>query len=116
MKNIMNFLDKSVTAYHAVENAAAMLVNNGYSELFENQTWKLEKGGKYFVRRGGSSIIAFKNRGEGFAIVASHSDFPAFAVKSVEGGAGILKLCVEIMGSISFAGLSFTPSFTSRRR
>ena len=98
MKNIMNFLDKSVTAYHAVENAAAMLVNNGYSELFENQTWKLEKGGKYFVRRGGSSIIAFKNRGEGFAIVASHSDFPAFAVKSVEGGAGILKLCVEKYG------------------
>ena len=38
----------------------AMLKEAGYEELRECENWKLEKGGKYFTTRNGSSLIAFQ--------------------------------------------------------
>jgi len=56
---------------------------SGYTELFENEAWTLFVGGKYFVVRGGTSIIAFKYNPDanGFMAVASHSDSPSFKLK-----------------------------------
>lgn len=79
----VEFLDKSKTVFHACANAAGLLKENGFEELKENLKWNVKKGGKYFVTRNGSSLIAFKIGGEdSFNIVASHSDSPCFKIKA----------------------------------
>lgn len=82
-KELFDFIAASPSAYHTVENIAAKLKENGYTELFECNEWNMSKGGSYFVRRNGTSIIAFRYNGMPlpFMICASHSDSPAFRVK-----------------------------------
>lgn len=79
------FLKECPTAFHAVQRIGEELETNGYERLEESQRWNLEPGGKYYVTRNGSSILAFRI-GEGawdrsFSIAASHSDFPTFKIK-----------------------------------
>lgn len=87
---LFKFIDNSPTAYHAVENVRRALLDDGYTELFEGDVWNLSDGGRYFTVRSGSSIIAFryKKDASGFMIVSSHSDFPAFKLKSVPESVG----------------------------
>ena len=99
-KEMLSFIDKSPNAYYAVGNLMIMLENAGYVRLFEGAKWKLSHGGKYYVTRDDSSIIAFRipqmsnaddvaDESEsyvdqdytGFMIMASHSDSPAFKIK-----------------------------------
>ena len=83
-KKLFDFIKKSPTACHAAQNAALRLEGEGYTELFEGDRWEIRGGNKYFVRRGFSSLIAFKvPEGEfsSFMISASHSDSPAFKIK-----------------------------------
>ncbi|MFQ7076793.1 MAG: hypothetical protein ACLRSW_01950 [Christensenellaceae bacterium] len=51
--------ETSYTAYHAVENAKQLLLGNGFIALSETDDWAIEEGGKYFVERNGSSLVAF---------------------------------------------------------
>ncbi len=83
MQNLIDFLNTSYTSYQAVENAKALLLKNGFTELFETERWELKKGGKYFVIRNGSSLIAFTVDGNerAFKIAASHTDSPALKIK-----------------------------------
>lgn len=107
MNDIFEFLDKSKTAYHAVENATAVLKENGFTELKENEKRKIEKGGKYFVTRNRSALVAFTvGEKHSFNIVASHADSPCFKIKAepsmtVE---NMVKLNVERYGG----GLNYT--------
>lgn len=82
MQKLIDFLSSSYTAYQAVENAEKLLTENGFKKLEERESWNIERGGKYFVPRGGSGIIAF-NIGEGdyFKLVCSHTDSPAIKLK-----------------------------------
>lgn len=84
-QEMLDFLQKSPTAFHAVESIKKELINDGYKELLEGSHWNIELGGKYFVTRNQSSVIAFhvgtKLDHYGFNIVASHSDCPTFKVK-----------------------------------
>ena len=83
-KELIDFIHRSPSCYHVVENIAEELKEQGFSELYEGTRWGLAKGGKYFVRRNLSSILAFKvPEGEirGFQIAASHSDSPTFKLK-----------------------------------
>ena len=97
-KSLFEFLDSSKTAYHTVENICARLTECGYERLYENDSWELSLGGKYFVVRDGSSVIAFRNNGGGFNVAASHSDSPAFRVKGVKGGVPYARFDVEKYG------------------
>lgn len=84
MQQLSQFLQNSLTAYHAVDNARALLEQNGFLQLLETEDWTLAEGGKYYVVRGGSSIIAFTvgSLDEfAFKIVASHTDSPALKIK-----------------------------------
>lgn len=106
MKNLLQFLENSLTAYHAVENAKAFLTEKGFLALDERDNWKLEEGGKYFVTRNGSSLIAFTFRKTGnFKIVASHTDSPCLKLKeSPEVKGAFTRLNVETYGG----GLYYT--------
>ena len=55
-KGLLEFLDSSPTAFHAVKAAAQILEENGYACLEEKDIWELEKGGKYYVTRNASSL------------------------------------------------------------
>ncbi len=84
MRDLLDFLATSYTAYHAVENAKALLEENGFRPLLETEDWELEEGGKYFVERGGSALIAFTVDGLdrfAFKIAAAHLDSPALKIK-----------------------------------
>ncbi len=113
---MLEFIDASPTCFHVVDNLKKQLLENGYTELFENQQWKLvpedagskgkSKGGKYFVTRNDSSIISFripKKNFKGFYMMASHSDSPSFKIKEnpeMEAGGAYVKLNVEKYGGM----------------
>lgn len=83
-RDMLTFIEKSPSSFHAVENLREMYLGAGYTELEEAAQWQIADGGKYFVTRNGSSFMAFAlpaKRGKGFHIVASHSDSPTFKVK-----------------------------------
>ena len=63
---LSDFLKNSLTAYHACQNVKEKLLANGFQQLLESEDWVLSEEGKYFIERGGSSIIAFTVGALGF--------------------------------------------------
>lgn len=105
-EGLLQYLNDSPTAYHAVENAAKILRENGFQELKETVEWSLDKGGRYFVVKNHSCIIAFtmgegELAREGFRIIGAHTDSPGLKIKP---GActvtpdGYVKVNVEVYG------------------
>ena len=84
-EELVNFIKNSPTAFHAIDNISKRLKENGYEELLEGKCWDVKPGGKYFVTRNNSSIIALnigtKLDNYSFNVAASHSDSPTFKVK-----------------------------------
>lgn len=83
-KEMLEFIEKSPTCFHVAANLAETLEKLGFEELEETESWEIESGGKYFVTRNGSSLIAFQipeGKPAGFHISAAHSDSPTFKVK-----------------------------------
>ncbi len=81
---LLSFIDGSPSPFHAVDGLKDILAEAGFAELHEGARWDLEGGGKYFVTRNLSSVIAFKlpvGAPAGFMIAAAHSDSPTFKVK-----------------------------------
>lgn len=99
-------MERSLTSYHATANAKEFLVQRGFAALDERESWDLKEGGKYFVTRNGSSLIAFTFQKSGnFKIVASHTDSPCFKLKESPEMKGVFtRLNVETYGG----GLYYT--------
>lgn len=107
---LLEFIKKSPSCFHAVKNICGILRQNGFSSLRESEKWNLAPGGKYFVERNSSSVIAFavpegaaeSLRNLPFMICAGHSDSPSFKVKEnpeIE-SAGCVVLNVEKYGGM----------------
>lgn len=81
---LFDFLDRTPNAFYAVENMRQILTEHEYTPLREQDSWHLEEGGKYFVTRNDSALIAFRipKDASGFHIVATHGDSPAFKIKT----------------------------------
>ena len=103
---LLKFLQESPTCYHVISNLRAELNGTGYTELCEGGAWKLEEGGKYFVVRNESSLIAFRiprREFTGYQIAAAHSDSPSFKIKEnpeMEAENAYVKLNVEKYGGM----------------
>lgn len=105
-QELLDFIEQSPSSFHAVDSIKALLIPEGFQELSLSNKWTLHPGGKYFVTRNNSALLAFiVGSGEpekhGFRLVAAHTDSPTFRVKplpemSVEGK--YLKLNVEAYG------------------
>ena len=83
INSLKNFLDASPSVYHAVDNIVNMLENAGYTRLSEANKWEIVPGGKYYLTRCGSAVLAFRipqGNPKGFLMSASHSDRPTFKV------------------------------------
>ena len=101
---LMRLLDNSPSVYHAVENLRLDLENAGYTRLCETGAWELVPGGKYYLTRGGSAVLAFRvpeGTPKGFMMSASHSDRPTFKVKeNCELSGAYTRLAVERYGGM----------------
>jgi len=84
--DLLSFIDRSPTPYHAVATAVSRLEAAGYTRLEEGDTWSLSAADRRYVVRAGSSIIAFEVGAtapaeSGFRIVGAHTDSPNLRVK-----------------------------------
>jgi aspartyl aminopeptidase len=102
---LKEFLDESPTAYQASGNIIYELEQNGFKELDETEEWKLKPGGKYYVCRNQSAVIAFINSKalptlNGFKLIGAHTDSPSLKIKPLTEKCikGNRKLGVEIYG------------------
>lgn len=83
-EELFQFIKECPTAFHVVDSMKRLLDEAGYSQLLEYDDWELKMGGKYYVIRNGSSLIAFRipvGGFYGFQIMASHSDTPCLKIK-----------------------------------
>lgn len=107
-EKLLTFIKDSPTAFQAVETMKNRFSENGFRELKEEEHWSVEKGGKYFVTRNHSAIIAFtipEENTDTFHIIASHSDSPSLKIKENPEMAenGYVKLNVELYGGALLA-------------
>ena len=85
-KQLIDFIDASPSAFHAVQNAASLLEKYGFKRLKREDDFALEKGGAYYTEYNGSALVAWRMSRtggieNGFRIIASHSDSPGFKIK-----------------------------------
>lgn len=107
LQKLFTFIEESPTCFHAAANIEKMLEKAGFLQLEEKNKWEIQKGGKYYVNRNNSSVIAFtipegKNV-RGFHMVAAHSDSPCFKLKEIMEGTvenAYLKWNVEKYGGM----------------
>lgn len=105
-EQLLAFIEKSPSCFHAIKNMKEILSADRFAELKEEEKWEIEKGGRYFVTRNDSSIVAFTIPETGFTgyrIMASHSDSPTFKIKEnpeMEVDNKYVKLNVERYGGM----------------
>ncbi len=85
-KDLIHFIDRSPSSFHATKNVEERLVNSGFKKIKLQDKWELEKEGKYYIVKNNSAIIAFvvgkgEIEEEGFKIVGAHTDAPTFKIK-----------------------------------
>lgn len=86
VRDLLQYLDSSVTPFHAIAETAKRLQTLGFRALDEANAWETRPGDKVFVVRGGSSLAAFVLGSEpptetGFRLVGAHSDSPNLRLK-----------------------------------
>ncbi len=84
-QRFLSFINAAPTAWHAVSLLTDRLAQSGFTPLEEGARWELEAGGRYYVTRNRSSLIAFvlpAAAPAGMMIAAAHSDSPTFKLKA----------------------------------
>ncbi|PYC25971.1 M18 family aminopeptidase [Pseudomonas alcaligenes] len=109
-QGLIDFLKASPTPFHATRSLAQRLQAAGFRPLDEREPWHTEAGGRYYVTRNDSSIIAFRlgRRAPlegGLRLVGAHTDSPCLRVKPQPElqRQGFLQLGVEVYGGALLA-------------
>ena len=84
--DLLSFIDRSPTPYHAVAESAARLEAAGYARLEEGDPWSLSAGDRCYVVRAGGSLAALEVGSAapaeaGFRVVGAHTDSPNLRIK-----------------------------------
>ncbi|RDW83369.1 putative aspartyl aminopeptidase [Coleophoma crateriformis] len=105
--DFIDFVNASPTPYHAVNSAIQRLTKAGFEEIRERDPWAstLQPGGKYYMTRNGSTIVAFAvgkrwKAGNPVAMIGAHTDSPTLRIKPVskKTGSGFIQVGVETYG------------------
>ncbi|NOQ14669.1 MAG: M18 family aminopeptidase [Methyloprofundus sp.] len=121
VQELLDFIDASPSPWHAVATMEQALLDAAFERLSETAQWQLESGGRYYVVRDDSSIIAFvagqKPLAEnGYKIIGAHTDSPGLRIKphALFKAGELLCMGVEVYGGpilatftdrdLSFAG------------
>lgn len=83
---MLAFLQVSPTPYHAVAEMIRQLDAAGFQCLKESEAWQLQAGGKYYVQRNQSSLVAFVQGKSalvetGWRLWGAHTDSPCLKLK-----------------------------------
>ena len=101
---LLGFLDASPTSFHATLNMSMMFQNAGFTKLEETDKWNLEEGGKYYVTRNDSSVIAFTypKTNKNYLMIGAHTDSPNLKLKPnpTIKEHGVVKFGVEPYGGL----------------
>ncbi|WP_207063304.1 M18 family aminopeptidase [Motiliproteus sp. SC1-56] len=105
-RDLKTFLAASPTPFHAVASLAAALEGAGFEALKESDAWALKAGGRYYVTRNDSSLIAFSLPDtqtlveKGLRLVGAHTDSPCLKLKPRPDlrRSGYYQLGVEVYG------------------
>ena len=105
VENLLEFINRSPTPFHAVHEMSQFLSGNGFQELKESSAWNLTPNSRYFLTRNDSSLIAFAvgtEVDEGFKIIGAHTDSPNLKLKPHAGyvKSGYIQLGVEVYGGV----------------
>ncbi|MFV0372006.1 MAG: M18 family aminopeptidase [Azonexus sp.] len=100
---LIDFIAASPSPWHAVASAGAELEAAGFTALDETARWSLEPGGRYYVTRGDSALIAFtlgRDPALGLTLIGAHTDSPGLRVKPqpADSQHGLDRLAVEVYG------------------
>jgi aspartyl aminopeptidase len=105
--DLIAYIDRSPTPYHAVAETRARLVAAGYEPLNEDAVWELAAGDRRFVVRNDGSLVAFEvgstsPADAGFRIVGAHTDSPNLRLKPLADvrAHGYQQLAVEPYGGL----------------
>ncbi|KAK9735175.1 hypothetical protein RND81_04G188600 [Saponaria officinalis] len=103
--DLLDYLNESWTQFHATAEAKRQLLSAGFDLLNEGEEWDLKPGGRYFFTRNMSSLVAFAigekyNVGNGFHVIAAHTDSPCLKLKpfSASSKAGYQMVNVQTYG------------------
>ncbi|ELR06737.1 hypothetical protein VC83_05198 [Pseudogymnoascus destructans] len=107
VNDFLDFLGSSPTPFHAVQSAIKRLEASAFKPIQERESWSstLQPGGKYYLTRNGSSIVAFAigkkwKSGNPIAMIGAHTDSPTLRLKPVskKTNSGFLQIGVETYG------------------
>jgi aspartyl aminopeptidase len=83
--DLLDFLRRSPTPFHAVESAITRLVAAGFTPLEPSASWAGLAEGRYYLKQGDSALVAFalpaSRKPRGFRIVGAHTDSPNLRLK-----------------------------------
>ena len=103
IQSLLEFIDRSPTPFHAVQEITNTLSNKDFIEIKETDAWRLKPNGRYFLTRNDSSLIAFVvgSKPE-FKIIGAHTDSPNLRLKpqAVYAKNGYLQLGIEVYGGV----------------
>lgn len=104
-KALIDFINGSPSPYHVVDMCKNVLRKAGFIEISEKKQWSLQKGGKYFMTRNQSTVMAWVvgekfEPGNGFSIIGAHTDSPCLKIKPVskKNKSGFLSVGVQCYG------------------
>nr|CCA15777.1 aspartyl aminopeptidase putative [Albugo laibachii Nc14] len=107
VEGFLKFVNSAPSPFHAVREAITILKSAGFQAIAEDKLHRdnLQPGGKYYVTRNHSAIIAFAIGGKhehknGFNIIGAHTDSPCLKVKPISNlkNEGYLQVGVECYG------------------
>lgn len=105
--DLLAFIDRCPTPYHAVAETQARLLAAGFRELAEGDAWSLSPGDRHCVVRGDGSLVAFQvgtrqPAESGFRAIGAHTDSPNLRVKPIPDvtAHGYRQVAVEPYGGV----------------
>lgn len=110
-EGFVQFLRKTPTQFHVVRECVKTLTAAGFTRISEKECWgdKVQPSGRYFFTRNETSLFAFSvgekyTQGNGFSIIAAHTDSPSLKLKPIskQENKGHLMLGVETYGGGKF--------------
>jgi aspartyl aminopeptidase len=107
VRDLLDYIDASVTPYHAVAESARRIESAGFFRLEESDEWSLRPEDRRYVIRNDGSIVCFvigtaPVATGGFRVVGAHTDSPNLRLRpnAARDASGYDQLAVERYGGV----------------